>query len=785
MLKTELKIINSLMACAHRAAPPEHVLPGMLRQLTTISPAERAVLYVRDSAGAWNLVAEATPTDAAPSPPCFVTGSPFAVAAESLRQPWRNDQSPPDFPGHGYPHTLAIPFDFGSSRGVLLLLGVSARLDRMTINFANLLGETLAIVLEDLAATFDQRRSFDEMDLFHRIGRDTYTTLEPTELAPLLASELVATLDARTAWVILLPSPQAGIDSRAVFRHGSQEDPEESERAMRYFDQAAAERRTLIDQAITPGPGGTPRFMTAMPLLSRGSVIGGAVLAAPTAMLQPSLFSEIRPRMAFLESLQGELAMALATSLQYAASVLLADGYQKRLRELSLLHELGRNISGTFKLDEILRMMLTAVTFGHGFGFNRAALFLINEKSGILQGMMAVGPRNAEEAYRIWSDLSGRDLSLQDVLRKSIDPDAQAPLDATVKGIRIPIEPGGGILARTVIEKRAFNVRDESLQNQVNPQIADKLGTRIFATVPIMAEDAVLGVLAVDNLFNRVPIEDDDLRLLGTFAAQAAMAIRNARLYTSLQRTNQELKLTYRRLARHERLAILGEMSATIAHELRNPLMAIGGFVRRMDRYMPPDDPNRRYPGIILKEVVRLEKYLSEVLDFSRDGAPTFQEVDLNRAIGEIVELIGDDIAGRGIRLDLALDPALPLVRADRDQISHAFMNLLNNSLAALADGGAIGVETRREDDRHVLVTFSDNGGGILPELVPSVFTPFFTTKKSGTGLGLPMVQKYVRNHNGSIEITNDYGTSIAFKIRLPIDPEQEPNEEEPEEGQP
>ncbi len=784
MQQTELKIINSLIACAHRAAPPEQVIPEILRQLTTLSPAEWAALYVRDASGTWRLVSQAAPPDATPLPPSLAGDSPFVMAVESLRDPRRDATATADSPGHGCRHSLAIPFDFGSSRGALLLMGNNPRLDHLTISFATLLGETLGIVLDDIAATFDLRRSLDELDLFHRIGHDTYTTLEPTELAPLLARELVTSLGARGVWLMLQPAADAGIDSRAIFSHGGDPGPAEHESVMRFLDQSVALERPLVDQALA-ADGGQTLYLNAMPLRSRGAVIGGAVITTETALLQPSPFSEPRRRMAFVESLQSELSMALATSLQYATSVRLADGYQKRLQELSLLHELGRNIAGTFKLDEILRMMLTAVTYGHGFGFNRAALFLINERTGTLQGMMAVGPSSTEEAYRIWADLSARDLPLAEVLRKSIEPGATTPFDAVVRGITIPIEPSMGILARTVIEKRPFNVRGETLRQEVNPNVAGKLKTSDFATVPVMTEDTVLGVLAVDNLFNREPIEDDDLRLLGTFAAQAAMAIKNARLYSSLQRTNQELKLTYRRLAHHERMAILGEMSATIAHELRNPLMAIGGFVRRMDRHMSPDDRNRDYPRIILKEVVRLEKYLTEVLDFSRDASPAFQELDVNGLIRDLAELIADELATRKIRLDLDLDAGLPFIRADRDQLSHAFMNLFNNAIAALDGGGQIVIGTRPAGDRHVLISFKDSGGGIPPELMPSVFTPFFTTKKDGTGLGLPMIQKYVTNHRGTFEVENDYGVSFTFKMRLPIDPEQEHIQEEQEEGQP
>jgi len=201
--------------------------------------------------------------------------------------------------------------------------------------------------------------------------------------------------------------------------------------------------------------------------------------------------------------------------------------------EFSLLYEISNAMRTTLKLDQILYIILTALTSHEGLGFNRAMLFLVNDKEGVLEGVMGIGPHTAEEAGKIWHAISQQKMTLDDFIASydifKKDPDSK--LNQIVKGIKIPLREDMGILALTILEGMPFEITSHEAKKIVDPEIQRTLNTDFFVTIPLKAKDKVVGAILVDNIFNRKPITKSDVRMLAMFASHAGLAIENSRLY--------------------------------------------------------------------------------------------------------------------------------------------------------------------------------------------------------------------------------------------------------------
>ena len=201
--------------------------------------------------------------------------------------------------------------------------------------------------------------------------------------------------------------------------------------------------------------------------------------------------------------------------------------------EFSMLYEISNAMRTTLKLDQILYIILTALTSHEGLGFNRAMLFLVNDKEAVLEGVMGIGPHTAEEAGKIWHAISQRKMTLDDFIASydifKKDPDST--LNQIVKGIKIPLREDMGILALTILEGMPFEITSHEAKKIVDPEIQRTLNTDFFVTIPLKAKDKVVGAILVDNIFNRKPITKSDVRMLAMFASHAGLAIENSRLY--------------------------------------------------------------------------------------------------------------------------------------------------------------------------------------------------------------------------------------------------------------
>lgn len=236
--------------------------------------------------------------------------------------------------------------------------------------------------------------------------------------------------------------------------------------------------------------------------------------------------------------------------------------------------------------------------------------------------------------------------------------------------------------------------------------------------------------------------------------------------FTGIVRDLTEHKALERQVLQSERLAALGQAMAEISHEIKNPLIMIGGFARQLLGKLK-DDKDRAKLRIIAEEVARLERLLVGLRDLYRPQQLFVEDVDLALLLAEVVALVEDEANRQGVAIQVELAPEATLARADREKLKQVFLNLIKNSLEALPGGGAITISTRHEAGR-IEVLVADGGEGIPEEVRKHVFSPFFTTKEQGTGLGLCISKRIIDEHPGGtfvLESREGEGTVVTIGL--------------------
>jgi two-component system, sporulation sensor kinase E len=243
--------------------------------------------------------------------------------------------------------------------------------------------------------------------------------------------------------------------------------------------------------------------------------------------------------------------------------------------------------------------------------------------------------------------------------------------------------------------------------------------------------------------------------------------------YVLLLRDITETRQLHREEIESERMNVLTMLAAGVAHEIGNPLNSLHIHLQVIERKLR----KKAEPGLARElgdslqiardEIKRLDFIVQKFLAAVRPTTPQFELSDLNQIARESVEFLGPEIADRGIDVRLQLHAALPRLRLDRDQIKQAFYNLIRNASQAIGSGGALIIRTDF-DDQQVRISFADTGQGISPEELGKVFEPYFTTKKTGSGLGLLIVHRIVREHGGEIEFESEEGAGTTVTIYLP-----------------
>jgi two-component system NtrC family sensor kinase len=289
------------------------------------------------------------------------------------------------------------------------------------------------------------------------------------------------------------------------------------------------------------------------------------------------------------------------------------------------------------------------------------------------------------------------------------------------------------------------------------------------ACVPLRWAGQVLGVLSIlDDQPNRV-FTRDDLELLAQLAPQAGLSIRNAQLYTELERNIEELRRTQAQLVRSEKLAALGRLAASIAHEVNNPLQSIQNCLELCQRPALGASKRAEYLALAEEEVERVVTIVQRLLDFYRPAQEGRVATQVNDVLQDVLALANQQLEHARVRVRRVLDPALPRLAAIPGHLKQVFLNLILNALEAMPGGGELCVTTRNLDPGWLAVEFVDTGAGIAAADLPKVFEPFFTLKAKGSGLGLAVSYGIVQAHGGTIEVSSAAGAGSTFTVKLPV----------------
>ena len=254
----------------------------------------------------------------------------------------------------------------------------------------------------------------------------------------------------------------------------------------------------------------------------------------------------------------------------------------------------------------------------------------------------------------------------------------------------------------------------------------------------------------------------------------AAVARNQAEITMCWHYLLSELKETQEGLIRSEKLSSLGELAASFAHEINNPLSGVLVYTQLLDKKISANDFNKEtalnYLGKMESELTRSTKLIRNLLDFARQSPPTLKETDINEIVKQSLELVVAQCKLKDIKVIRKLSPSLPSLMADPDQLKQVCINLILNSVQAMPAGGTLSLFTEKDEDQ-IKVEIQDTGCGISAENMNKIFTPFFTTKKEvkGVGLGLAVSYGIVERHRGTITVKSKEGEGTTFSFLIPL----------------
>jgi signal transduction histidine kinase len=609
--------------------------------------------------------------------------------------------------------------------------------------------DLLEAVTHELAATVRASRHYEmakrqvsELNVLFEVGRWISRTIELDELLTMVVAITPKLVRAKACAIGLIDRESGQLRVASTADGGE----------VRLFRQTGDGSPESLSQQMATRLEGGPKPQVCVPLAFKSDIEGHlCVYGAHHAVEGDTLLSGIA----------GIISSTLENAIIFRKVGELAERNQRMVRLLSTFYEFSQAVMTPARFEDRARITLRALTIPQGLRFGRAMLMLVDDDGQRLsvKAAMAARPGAAQKPEAGLADY----LTCRDCLAGGEDfPEAE--------GFEVSLETGGDVFAGTVLEGRRHLVNDPTEEPRVSASFIRRFGALPFATVPIKARGRIIGLIYVDHGPPGEKIQERDLKALGMLANLAGLAIDNAMLYEYVESTNAELKMARERLLETEKLAALGELAAGMAHEIRNPLVSIGGFTRRVDRTLPESSPLKPYLSVIINEVEKLERTLGEILTFSGEGQDHFAYQDLNRIVEEALGLLKREFEETDIEIvrDYGqIDPAF----CDGRQVKHVFFNLFLNAKQAMGDRGRLVVRTGTEpgEPPRAWCEVSDTGTGIPAHLLHNIFNPFFTTKDQGSGLGLSIAHKIMTRHRGEITVANKPGAGAAFTVKLPF----------------
>jgi signal transduction histidine kinase len=287
---------------------------------------------------------------------------------------------------------------------------------------------------------------------------------------------------------------------------------------------------------------------------------------------------------------------------------------------------------------------------------------------------------------------------------------------------------------------------------------------------PLLMKDRLLGILFLPEKISKANYYKNDLEFLSLLMNQLSVALENAQLYEREREINEKLQNAQKLLVETEKMAALGKLSASIAHEVNNPLGIISNYLQILAIRKVPDDVYANYIKILKEEVDRIARIVRQLLSFYRHHQQQITELDINIVLAESVALLSHQLSAANINIYLDIKKNMPKIQGSSEKLKQVFLNLIMNARDFMPEGGEIEI-IARANKSDILIDISDSGPGIEANDLPRVFEPFFTTKeKEGTGLGLSVCYGIIQWHQGTITASNNKRGGAQFSITLPIE---------------
>lgn len=453
---------------------------------------------------------------------------------------------------------------------------------------------------------------------------------------------------------------------------------------------------------------------------------------------------------------------------------------------LAMVFTMSHVFSSAFSLHETLSVILTALTAGVGLGFNRAMVFLVEGDD--LVGRLWLGPSDPSEAGKIWTQLSAGNADLETIVayNKShlLSPTNQ--LNRSVRSLRFRnwASDGANLPVAALARRKILWVKESEREEWIDREFREALRAGEFICAPLIARDTPVGAIVVDNAITGQEVTESALALLAIAAPLAAVAIENAHLVEesvlkadALENALSQIREQQDRALRMEKLSAVGQVMSVVSHEIRNPLSAIGGFARAILREGGVTGENRRYLEIVRDEVNRLEEILNNLSAYlKRDGRhEDLIPVDAGVICARILDLLSAKTTEQKITVLNRIPDKAWLLSPGEVIFDRCIFNVVQNAIDAMPAGGALALDLST-DGATTSLTVTDTGVGISPDAKAKIFTPFFTTKSKGLGLGLAFVKETVVRSGGEVDVESspNGGTTVVLKFLNAVCPLEE-----------
>ncbi len=490
-------------------------------------------------------------------------------------------------------------------------------------------------------------------------------------------------------------------------------------------------------------------------------------------------FSESRHPLAPVFSLIHAEFQQQKTQIQSLASFL-----DNKTLEMRFMHELGSVLQSSVDLDEVLSVALTAITAGKGFGMNRAFLLLTDREEGVLHGYFGIGPRDLEEASQVWNEIAQNDMDLQTLaqnFRLNKLSAERAKFHNVLEQLTVPLANKDHVIIKALDGRHPVRIEGAFQHPDVPPELARLLGVDTFLLMPLISRNRRVGMIVADNCITHRTITDEDMHSLETFGFPVAFAIERASLYDKLQvelnrvtEAGKKLKEQQEVIVKMENMALVGRITSSIAHSVRNPLMIIGGFARSMLKNSSASDPKRTFIESIVDETRQLEGVLDEILNYSDSIYPTRDFWDVNQLIETALRDSADILTSLGYATGYSPGHDLQPVFIDFKQLSYCLRTILLNDIGGIGEDRTLAIFSQ-SGENVVTITIEDRSRHISQMELDRLLVPFSETRDLGTGLGMALCKTMLEKQGIPLSVQADEHEGLHYTIVLPTRKEEQP----------